>query len=96
MTTYNITDIRAVFPTAKVAEKNPDRFITVYGTFFDEKNHQLSFTSKAISFDDAKHPDFNLDLEAGTLTIHNGEKGRKKVASISQDEINKKLNALRK
>lgn len=96
MTTYTITDIRAVFPSPKVAEKNPDRFLTVYGTFFNENGQQLSFTSKAITFEDATHPEFSLDLEAGILTIHNGEKGRKKVASISQDEINKKLNALRK
>lgn len=96
MTTYNITNMRAVFPSGKVAEKNPDRFLTVYGTFHNESGNELSITSKAVSFDDAKHPEFQIDLDNGTLTIHSGEKGRKKVASISQDDINAQLNKLRK
>lgn len=96
MTTYNIKDMRAIFTLGKMAEKHPDRLLTVYGTFFNENGTQLSITTKPVTFDEAKSPDFNIDLDAGTLTISSGERGRKKVASVSQDEINNKLNALRK
>lgn len=96
MTTYTITDMRAVFTTGKMTEKHPDRLLTVYGTFFNESGTQLSITTKPVTFEEAKHPEFNIDLENGTLTISSGEKGRKKVESVSQDEINKRLNAIRK
>lgn len=95
MTTYQIDNIRAVKPTGKVAENNPDRFITVYGVFHDEDGNELSITSKPVTFDEATNPDFNIDLVAGTLTIPSGARGRKAFVSLSNEDILADLETLR-
>lgn len=95
MTTYKITDMRVVSPTAKVAERNPDRVLTVYGKFHTDKGVLLSFTSKAVNRDDALHPEFAIDLAKGILTLHEGERGRKETPSISQDAVNDLLASIK-
>lgn len=95
MTTYTILNMRAVKPSGKVAENNPDRFLTVYGVFHDEDGNKLSVTSKTVSIDEATNPDFDIDLVAGTLTIPSGERGRKAFVSLTQDDIAAELLSLR-
>ena len=86
MATYSILNMRAVKTTGKLAEKHPDRWLTIYGEFYKD-GVQLSFTSKEVTFEDAKHPDFQIDLTAGTLTLNEGKRGRKQIAGITQDDI---------
>ena len=96
MTTYIVSKMRAVFPSDKMRDKHPERFVTILGTFHNSDGAQLSFTSKAISNDEATHPEFAIDLVNGTLTLPDGERGRKATPSISQDDLNSALNSLRK
>jgi len=95
MATYTIVGMRVVFPKGKVAENNLDRFATVYGKFLNEKGTAFSFTSKAITLDEAKADGFVLDIANGILTLPDGQRGRKEYASVSQDEIDALLTALR-
>lgn len=95
MTTYKIASMRVVKPSGKTAENNPERYATVYGEFFTEDGVALSITSKILNFDDVKNADTVIDLTNGILTIPSGERGRKKIDSISQDDILADLEALR-
>lgn len=103
LVTYFVENMRATFPSGKVAERNPDRFVTVNGTFYrsvEGKNgalsrgEQLSYSSKSIDNETALSEGFAIDLAAGTLTVPEGERGRKPVASVSQDAIAARLAAL--
>lgn len=96
MTTYFIQAMRVVFPSEKTAEKNPDRFATVYGKFFDGENHPLSIGSKVITNEQASHKDFSINVEKGILTLESGKRGRPVSESVSQDDINARLTAIRK
>jgi len=97
---YQVVDMRVIFPEGKVAEKNPDRFATVHGSAFyavDEKGkrgEKLSITSKVIDNEDTQAEGFALSLENGTLTLPEGRRGRKAADGVSQDEINARLAAL--
>lgn len=96
MTTYTIAKIRVVTPTETMREKHPDRAFTVFGQFFNEKGDKLSITNKVITTEDILHPEFNIDVAKGLLTIHSGERGRKAAASITQNDVNDILTAIRK
>ena len=93
--TYFVTNMRFVRPSAKVAEKNPERFGTVYGTFHDAEGQKLSITSKNIDREDALSDDFAISVADGTLTMPEGKRGRKAVASLTDSDIEAQLAALR-
>lgn len=103
-TTYLVNNIRVIFPSGKVAEKNPDRFATVYGEFHsvseDAKGkrsagEKLSIASKVITNDMAQSPEFTLDMDNGYLTLPSGERGRPKSSGATADDIAARLAALR-
>ena len=94
-TTYTISSMRVVRVSPKISEKHPERIYTVYGQFYkDGDKHPLSITSKNIDKDDISHPEFKLDLSKGILILNEGQKGRKKSVSLSQEEIEAELAAL--
>jgi hypothetical protein len=93
--TYTVEDMRVILPKGKVADNNPDRFCTVHGTFYNEKNEALSFSSKEVTRDMALDPVTVIDIENGILTLPSGERGRKPSASISADEVSNLLDTLR-
>lgn len=92
---YNVENIRAITPKGKVAEKNPDRVLTIHGAFFNEKGEKLSFSQKEITREMANNPDTVVDLENGILILPAGERGRKAAISVSQDEVNSVLDSIR-
>jgi len=94
--TYRIANMRVTFPQGKVAEKNPDRFATIHGTFSDAKGNRLSIQSKNVSLVEAKDAATVIDPAKGILTLPAGERGRKPVAGESADSVQNALNALRK
>lgn len=95
MATYKITGIRVVTPSAKMLDKHPERFATIFGVFHNEKNVPLTITSKVITREDALSSEFSIDIAKGILTLPEGQRGRKESPSLSQDDINKQLDALR-
>lgn len=94
-TTYRVENMRFLVPSGKIAERNPDRFGTVAGIFYNSKDEKMSFTSKEITSEIASNPETVIDIENGTLTLPSGERGRKPSPSASQDEINSLLTSLR-
>lgn len=94
--TYKVANMRVTFPTGKVAEKNPDRFATIHGTFSDVKGNRLSIVSKNITIDEAKNPATVIDPAKGALTLPAGERGRKPVAGATNEAVNEALSKLRK
>jgi hypothetical protein len=94
MTTYTVTDMRVVPVIGKMKDKYPDRVFTVHGNFHKDGN-LLSFNSKVLTADDISHPDFTIDLDEGTLTLNEGQRGRKKNESLTQEQILAELNAIR-
>jgi len=97
MGTYRIDNMRFVQPSGKTAERNPDRFGTVYGEFHSEDGKtQLSITSKTISKDEAKNPATVIDLTNGILTLEDGRRGRTASKGLSQTDIEAQLKLLRK
>jgi hypothetical protein len=95
-TTYRINKMRVVRPSEKISEKHPERVFTVFGQFFKEgEKAPLSITSKNIDRDDISSPDFLIDVANGYLTLTEGQKGRRKSESISQEDIEAELKALR-
>ncbi len=94
-TTYTVENMRVVIPKGKTAERNPDRFATVYGDFYDAKGNPLSVTQKVITNDLAQNDETVIDIENGLLTLPSGERGRKPSASITQDDVNSLLDSLR-
>lgn len=94
--TYRISEMRVVRVSGKVSQNNPDRIFTVYGKFFkgNDKN-ALSITSKNIMKEDISDPDFKLDPINGILVLNEKDKGRKKSISLSVDEIEETLKAIR-
>ena len=92
---YTIGSMRVVRPSDKMREKHPDRFATVFGTFHNDQGQTLSITSKVITFEDAKHPDFALDIAKGILTLADAQRGRKEQQGLSQSDIESELAALR-
>lgn len=94
--TYKVTNCRVTFPTGKVAEKNPDRFATIHGTFHDAKGTKLSIVSKNVTKEEAKNPLTVIDPAKGVITLPAGERGRKPVAGETADAVSAALNALRK
>jgi hypothetical protein len=95
MPTYNIAKMRVVRPSAKMAEKHPDRFATIFGVFSNEQKQPLSITSKIITLDEAKSTATVINLKKGILTLPDGKRGRTQSASLSQDDIVAQLKQLR-
>ena len=95
LSTYTVEKMRVIRPSEKVAEKNPDRFATVYGVFYNPDGEKLSILQKEITFADAQDESTVIDLENGILTLPSGQRGRKPVESISQDELMADLAKLR-
>ena len=91
--TYSIDNMRAIVPTGKVAQDNPERFLTVHGSAFypvDEKGkrgEKLSITSKAIDKAEAQSEGFAIDLEKGTLTLPQGRRGRSATEGLSVADL---------
>lgn len=94
--TYKVTNPRVTFPTGKVAAKNPDRFATIHGTFYDAKGNRLSITSKNVTIDEAKNPATVIDPIKGVITLPAGERGRKPVAGATTEAIAEALSKVRK
>lgn len=94
LVTYTIKKMRVNRTSGKQAEKHPERIFTVYGEFYKD-NVKLSFTSKTIDLSDVQNPEFNIDLKKGTLTLPEGQKGRKVSEGISQEDIMAELEAIR-
>lgn len=92
---YRVVDMRAVPPTESVKRNNPDRFVTIKGTFFDTEGNEFSFKTKDITFDMARDENTVIDKVNGILIIPTGDKGRHKAVSISQEDIEAQLEALR-
>lgn len=98
---YLVESMRVTFPTGKVAEKNPERVMTVTGKVWHAVENgkptgdPLTITVKNIDRDDVQHPDFAIDPEAGTLTLPAGERGRKPSAGQSTDAILARIAAIR-
>lgn len=94
---YQIDNLRVIRPTGKVAEKNPDRAMTLRGKFHEVKpdakgnlvvsTETLTFGQKDIDWSVAGHPDFVLDRNSGMLTLPAGERGRKATEGLSGDDI---------
>jgi hypothetical protein len=95
MKTYQVSAMRVIHPSAKVALKNPERWVTVKGVFHAEDGTKLSITSINIDKADALAPEFDINLVAGTLTLPAGERGRKPAAALAEATILDELNALR-
>lgn len=94
-TTYTVENMRVVIPKGKTAERNPDRFATVYGEFYDPKGNPLSVTQKVITNDMAQNAETVIDVTNGILTLPSGERGRKPSVSITQEDITSLLDSLR-
>lgn len=92
---YRVDNMRAVKPSVKVAENNPDRLVTIHGTFYNLKGEKLSFSSKEITREMAANPDTIIDIENGKLILPAGERGRKPSASVSQADVNSLLDDVR-
>lgn len=89
---YSIEKMRVITPKGRVAEKNPDRAMTVRGEFHSVVDGKvnpepLTFSQKDIDWDTAGHPDFDIDPVAGTLTLPAGERGRKASVGIDADSV---------
>lgn len=93
--TYKVTSMRVTFPQGKVAEKNPDRFATIHGTFHDTKGNKLSIVSKNVTLEEAKNAATVIDPAKGILTLPAGERGRKPVAGATVDAVAAALNKVR-
>lgn len=96
MATYQIKHIRVTRPSEKMAEKHPDRFVTVFGEFFTDKGAKLSISQKVVTKDEAKSAEFKIDITKGILTLPDSNRGRKAFEGISQADILSDLEALRK
>lgn len=94
LVTYTIKKMRVIRTSGKMAEKHPERIFTVHGEFYKD-NAKLSFTSKVIEISDVQNPAFSIDLDKGILTLNENSKGRKKMESISQEDILAELEAIR-
>lgn len=94
--TYHVANMRFVVPSDKVAEKNPDRFGTVYGEFSNADGEAMSITSKVITNDLATNPLTAIDVKRGILTLPEGRRGRTASKGLSQDDLSARLAALRK
>lgn len=96
LVTYLIENVRATAPSGKVAEANPERLLTVSGTFYatdtDAKGNlvqkeKLSFASKNIDKDDATAEGFAFDPVNGILTMAQGTRGRTRAEGLAVDDI---------
>jgi hypothetical protein len=96
MATYNIKHMRVTRPSEKMAEKHPDRFITIFGEFFTDKGAKMTITQKVVTKTEAKSAEFSIDINKGILTLPDVSRGRKAFEGITQDDIQKDLAALRK
>ena len=92
---YTVINPRAVTPRGKVADKNPDRVITIHGEFHNEKDEVLSFGQKVITREMALNPETVIDLANGILILPAGERGRKASVGETQDSVNSLLDSLR-
>lgn len=96
MATYKVTGMRVTFPTGKIAQKHPERFATIHGTFADVKGNKLSITSKNVTVEEAKNSATVIDPAKGLLILPAGERGRKPVAGQTAESVAEALAALRK
>lgn len=88
MGVYRIDNMRVLLPSAKIAEKNPDRVFSITGTaFYDESGAELSIKSKEVTTDMVNSEGFNLDLKNGILTISDGRRGRRPSVGASEADI---------
>jgi len=103
LVTYFVDKMRAVPPTGKVAENNPERVLTVNGVFYSTKidengnrvrNEKMSYTTKAVDIEDVL-AGAEVDLDAGTLTIPAGERGRKADPGLDANSVTSLLNSIR-
>lgn len=98
--TYTVRNARVLFPSPKVAEKNPDRWGTVTGDFEDAKGQPLTIKSKNITLDMVNSEAFSLDIDDEnaivTFTIESGQRGRKPSKGATSAEVKKALAAARK
>lgn len=97
---YIVEKMRLLIPKGKVADKNPERFLTVLGVFYAKnddgsRGEKLTFGSKAITKEMALSPLTVIDTDNGTLVLPAGERGRKAAAGIEQSTVNAMLEALR-
>lgn len=95
LSTYTVEKMRVIRPSVKVAEKNPDRFATVYGIFYNPEGDKLSILQKEILISDALDSSTVIDIENGILVLPSGQRGRRPVESISQDDLLAELAKLR-
>jgi hypothetical protein len=93
--TWTVQNMRVIVPTGKVAERNPDRFATIHGTFFDPKGEKLSFSQKEVTLEMARNPETVIDVENGILTLPSNQRGRPISKGIEQNAISDMLNELR-
>jgi len=98
---YFVDGMRLLLPKGKIADKNPDRALTVLGKAFYAQNvdgsrgEKLTFGSKEITFDMARNPVTVIDKDNGILVLPAGERGRKARAGIEQDAVNALLESIR-
>lgn len=105
LATFHVSDIRALPVKGKVAERNPDRVLSVSGSFrrvidTDAKGNPvlsepMSYTTVYLDRADVQAEGFSLDLENGILTIAEGERGRKAAPGLSADAVAEILAAAR-
>lgn len=107
LVTFWVKDIRALDPSPKVLKGDPDRFVTVSGSFYptivDPKDNvrrpdlsnPFTYTSKPISNAQAMAEGFSLDTDTGYLTLPEGSRGRPVQEGLSQSTISDRLAALR-
>lgn len=85
--------MRIVPTIGRVAEKNPDRLLTVHGDFraVDKEGNPigdvLTFHSKEVTRQDAANPITVIDVATGMLTLPAGERGRKALVGIGADAV---------
>jgi hypothetical protein len=104
LVTYSVDKMRVTRPSAKTAEKNPDRLYTVTGTFYSTetdakgkvtRKDKLTIPSKNVTRAMALTEGFALDIAKGLVTLPEGERGRKAFASLTAEDIAKELLALK-
>lgn len=87
MPVYTVKNMRVLLPSPAIAAKNPDRVMTVAGTFTDEDGNTLTAKSKVITREIANREGFALDVKGKTLTIPSLRVGRRTSEGASEDDI---------
>lgn len=87
---YQVENMRVLLPSAKVAAKNPDRVFSITGSKITriEDGEVLSVKSKVILREMVQSPEWEIDVEKGTFTLPDGQRGRRASEGASLDAIN--------